>query len=172
MRAPAGSHRWLAALGAAALVLATLEACAGRARAERVQAPAAPAAKRKPSDNERAGGELRQVGDLQRGLAAWYGGELHGRPTASGEPFDKDGLTAAHRTLPMGATVRVTHVKSGRSVTVRINDRGPYGKRRRIIDVSEAAARELGFLAAGLTQVTVEVLSLPEARAKKAKAGQ
>lgn len=163
-------RRWLAMAAAAALALVVLEACATRARAEQVEAPSEPTAKRKPASAPRAeSGEPRQVGDVQRGSAAWYGGELHGRPTASGETFDKDGFTAAHRTLPMGATVRVTHVKSGRSVTVRINDRGPYGKRRRIIDVSEAAARELGFLAAGISQVTVEVLTLPEARAKKAK---
>lgn len=152
-----------------ALALGLLSACATGARAEEVRAPSAPAAKRKPSAAARPAGEPRQIGDVQRGSAAWYGGELHGRPTASGEPFDKDGFTAAHRTLPLGTTVRVTHVKSGRSVVVRINDRGPYGKRRRIIDVSEAAARELGFLAAGISQVTVEVLTLPEVRAKKAK---
>lgn len=159
--------RWRAA--PVALALGLLGACATGAHAEEARAPSAPAAKRKPSAAARPDGEPRQVGDVQRGSAAWYGGELHGRPTASGEPFDKDGFTAAHRTLPMGATVRVTHVKSGRSVVVRINDRGPYGKRRRIIDVSEAAARELGFLAAGISQVTVEVLTLPEAPAKKAK---
>lgn len=163
-------ERQLAALLAAAFSVAALQACAGRARAERARDPAAATETRKPSADSGRGGEPRQVGDLQRGMAAWYGGELHGRPTASGEPFDKDGLTAAHRTLPMGAMVRVTHVKSGRSVTVRINDRGPYGKRRRIIDVSEEAARQLGFLAAGISQVTVEVLALPQARAKKAKA--
>jgi rare lipoprotein A len=95
---------------------------------------------------------------LQRGMATWYGGELHGAPTASGERFDKRKLTAAHRTLRFGTRVRVTNTKNGRSVEVRINDRGPFGSRSRIIDVSEAAARQLGMIEAGVVPVTVEVL--------------
>jgi len=95
---------------------------------------------------------------VQRGLATWYGDEQHGGPTASGERFDKRKLTAAHRTLRMGTRVRVTNTKNGRSVDVRINDRGPYGNSRRIIDVSEAAARRLDMIDAGVVPVTVEVL--------------
>jgi rare lipoprotein A len=95
---------------------------------------------------------------LQRGMATWYGGELHGGPTASGERFDKRKLTAAHRTLRFGSRVRVTNTRNGRSVEVRINDRGPFGGRNRIIDVSEAAARQLGMIEAGVVPVTVEVL--------------
>jgi rare lipoprotein A len=95
---------------------------------------------------------------VQRGLATWYGGELHGGPTASGERFDKRKLTAAHRTLRLGTRVRVTNTRNGRSVEVRINDRGPFGSRKRIIDVSEAAARQLGMIEAGVVPVTVEVL--------------
>jgi rare lipoprotein A len=92
------------------------------------------------------------------GYATWYGGGHHGGPTASGERFNKNALTAAHRTLPMGTRVRVTNERNGRSVVVRINDRGPYGKRTRIIDVSEAAARQLGMIEAGVVPVRVEVL--------------
>lgn len=95
---------------------------------------------------------------LQRGMATWYGGELHGGPTASGERFDKRKLTAAHRTLRFGTRVRVTNTRNGRSVEVRINDRGPFGGKNRIIDVSEAAARQLGMIEAGVVLVTVEVL--------------
>jgi rare lipoprotein A len=95
---------------------------------------------------------------VQHGLATWYGNEQHGGPTASGERFDKRKLTAAHRTLRMGTWVRVTNTKNGRSVEVRINDRGPYGNSRRIIDVSEAAARRLGMIEAGVVPVTIEVL--------------
>jgi rare lipoprotein A len=95
---------------------------------------------------------------VQRGLATWYGDEQHGGPTASGERFDKRKLTAAHRTLRMGTRVRVTNTNNGRSVEVRINDRGPYGNSRRIIDVSEAAARRLDMIDAGVVPVTVEVL--------------
>jgi len=95
---------------------------------------------------------------VQTGYATWYGGSLDGGPTASGERFNKRALTAAHRTLRMGTRVRVTNKRNGRSVIVRINDRGPYGKRSRIIDVSERAAEVLGMKAAGVAPVTVEVL--------------
>ena len=102
-----------------------------------------------------------RVGDVESGDAAWYGGRWHGRRTASGAPFDRRALTAAHPTLPFGAIVRVTNRATNRSVRVQINDRGPYGSANRIIDVSEAAARRLGMLAAGIAPVTVEIVRLP-----------
>jgi peptidoglycan lytic transglycosylase len=92
---------------------------------------------------------------LTRGYATWYG---EGQMTASGERFDKHAMTAAHRTLPMGTRVRVTNTRNGASVVVRINDRGPYGGRGRIIDLSEAAARRIDMIRAGVVPVTVEVL--------------
>lgn len=95
---------------------------------------------------------------VQDGYATWYGGELHGGPTASGERFNKNAMTAAHRTLPLQTRVRVINKKNGRSVVLRINDRGPYGKRSRIIDVSEAAARQLDMIDAGVVPVRVEVI--------------
>ncbi len=98
------------------------------------------------------------------GKASWYGGKFHGRKTASGERFDKRALTAAHRKLPFGTMVRVTSVNTGRSVTVRINDRGPFGRRERIIDLSEAAAESIGMKSAGVVSVKLEVLSLPAAK--------
>ena len=100
-------------------------------------------------------------GATQSGKAAWYGARFQGRKTASGERFDKNKMTAAHRTLPFGTRVRVTHAKTGRSVVVRINDRGPFG--RAIIDLSEAAARKLGIIRAGVAPVTIEVLEIPRA---------
>ena len=96
----------------------------------------------------------------ESGLASWYGGKFHGRKTASGERFNRNGLTAAHRTLPMGSRVRVVHSGNGRAVTVRINDRGPYSKRR-ILDLSEAAARRLRMIDQGVAPVTVHVVSVP-----------
>jgi rare lipoprotein A len=105
------------------------------------------------------------AGKVERGLATWYGGRFHGRKTASGERFNQHAMTAAHKTLPMGTRVRVTNQRTGRSVVVRINDRGPYAKGR-IIDVSRAAAEVLGMVRAGVVPVTVEVLSLP-ARKKR-----
>jgi rare lipoprotein A len=95
---------------------------------------------------------------VQRGMATFYGSEAHGGPTASGERFDMRKMTAAHRTLPFGTRVRVTNTRNGRSVEVRINDRGPYGGRGRIIDLSEAAARRLDMINAGVVPVTLEVL--------------
>jgi rare lipoprotein A len=99
----------------------------------------------------------------ERGQATWYGGKHHRRPTASGERFDKRAMTAAHRTLPFGSIVRVTNLDNGRTVEVRINDRGPFGKGR-IIDVSEAAARVLGMIDAGVVPALVEVLYLAPAK--------
>jgi rare lipoprotein A len=100
---------------------------------------------------------------VERGLASWYGFNHHGRRTASGETFNKDGFTAAHRSLKFGTWVRVTHNESGQSIVVRINDRGPY-KGGRIIDLSEAAARAIGLK--GIAEVFVlaipPVLTRPE----------
>lgn len=93
----------------------------------------------------------------ESGVASYYAQSLHGRRTASGERYDSQALTAAHRTLPLGSRVRVTNLDNGRSVVVRINDRGPYvGKR--LIDLSYAAARELQFIDRGTTRVSIEVL--------------
>jgi len=92
------------------------------------------------------------------GMASYYGNEFAGRRTASGERFDPSGLTAAHRSLPFGSKVRVTSAATGRSVVVRINDRGPF-KRDRVIDVSQAAARELGLIGPGSGKVSLAVLS-------------
>jgi rare lipoprotein A len=95
---------------------------------------------------------------VQEGKASWYSVKCNGGTrTASGEALRDSDLTAAHKTLPMGSKVRVTNKVNGRSVIVRITDRGPYIKGR-IIDVTKAAAQELGFLSAGITPVTVEVL--------------
>jgi rare lipoprotein A len=99
-----------------------------------------------------------QSSNVQRGYATWYGGKHHGGPTASGERFNKRAMTAAHLTLPMNTRVRVTNTRNGRTVMVRINDRGPYGKRNRIIDLSEAAAEVLGMIEAGVVPVIVEVV--------------
>lgn len=97
------------------------------------------------------------TGQTQRGMATYYGDE-QGSKTASGERFNKNALTAAHRTLPFGTRVRVTNTRNGRSVIVRINDRGPFGKKGRIIDVSLAAARQLGMIDAGVVPVVLEIL--------------
>ena len=91
------------------------------------------------------------------GVASYYGQELAGNRTASGERFDPSGMTAAHRTLPFGSMVRVTNLANGQSVVVRINDRGPFG-RNRVIDVSHAAAREIGLHRSGTARVSMSLL--------------
>jgi len=104
---------------------------------------------------------VRQAPKGEIGLASWYGIERQGMPTASGELFDKDRLTAAHRKLPLGTMVRVTNLKNLKSSLLRINDRGP-GIPGRVIDVSWAAAKQLGFLEAGLARLEIEVVSYPK----------
>jgi rare lipoprotein A len=94
---------------------------------------------------------------LQRGVASWYGPSFHGNATANGEPYDMWALTAAHRTLPFGTRVLVQSVDTGKSVTVRINDRGPF-IRGRIIDLSYGAARELAMIGKGTENVRLTIL--------------
>jgi rare lipoprotein A len=97
----------------------------------------------------------------QVGLATWYGPRFAGKPTSSGEPFDPRAMTAAHRKLPFGTWVDVRRPDTGLTVRVRINDRGPFGDDRRIIDLSEEAARELGILGAGVARVELYVVRGP-----------
>jgi rare lipoprotein A len=104
--------------------------------------------------------ELKGAVSVQTGQASWYGKAFAGKPTASGEIFNHELLTAAHRSLPLGTNIRVTNVENGKSVEVRVNDRGPYVGGR-IIDLSRAAARALGMIEDGLTEVRLETISLP-----------
>lgn len=91
------------------------------------------------------------------GVASWYGGKFHGRTTANGETYNMNAMTAAHPHLPFGTEVVVTNQNNGESVVVRINDRGPFVGSR-IIDLSRAAANEIGMINSGTARVTVEVL--------------
>ena len=102
---------------------------------------------------------------IQFGLASWYGPGFHGEETASGEIFDQREMVAAHRTLPLGSVIRVTNLENGRRVTLRVIDRGPYGRNFRngtIVDVSRGAARRLGFIRDGLVRIRLEVMRLPD----------
>ncbi len=96
------------------------------------------------------------AGFTQKGNASWYGKKFHGRRTANGEVYDMHGLTAAHKTLPFNTVVEVTHQKSGKTVQVRVNDRGPFAKDR-IIDLSYGAARKLGIIKTGTAPVRIRV---------------
>jgi hypothetical protein len=93
----------------------------------------------------------------QQGRVSWYGPGFHGRPTANGEIFDARGLTMAHRSLPLGTTVRVTNLENGRSVVLRVNDRGPYVGGR-VADLSHAAAERLDFVEDGVVPARIELL--------------
>ena len=90
------------------------------------------------------------------GVASWYGIDHQGKPTASGEAFDRNELTAAHRSLPLGTLLRVTNPSNGKQVVVRVNDRGPF-VRGRILDLSERAARTLGIVRRGMARVVMEI---------------
>lgn len=103
-------------------------------------------------------------GYREKGVASWYGKPFHGRPTANGERYDMHAMTAAHTTLPLPTYVRVTHLKNGRHVIVRVNDRGPFVKNR-LIDLSRKAAEKLDMLRSGTAPVLVESLSAPDAGA-------
>ena len=133
----------------------------------------APPIDQKPSrDNSELEGRYAARRPLQvfRGQATYYGAAFEGRRTASGEPFDPRAFTAAHRTLPFGTVVRVVCPSSRQVVYVTINDRGPFGNRRRIIDLSRAAAERLDILRLGVADVRVEVVEL--GRAKRRKRGR
>lgn len=95
---------------------------------------------------------------LAEGMASYYGAELAGNRTANGERFDPDAMTAAHRTLPMGTKLKVTNKANGKSVIVRINDRGPFAKKR-IIDISRGAAERISMIRSGTARVTLEIVS-------------
>lgn len=105
--------------------------------------------------------EPARIAGVQHGLASYYGPGFHGRETASGVIFNQAAMVAAHRTLPLGTVVRVTNLENGRAVTLKVIDRGPYGRNYRngtIIDVSKGAAKKLNFIRDGLVRVKVEVV--------------
>ncbi|MFQ5580446.1 MAG: septal ring lytic transglycosylase RlpA family protein [Nitrospiria bacterium] len=111
-----------------------------------------------------------RVGHREVGLASWYGDKFHGRPTASGEIYDMYAISAAHKTLPLGTLLRVTDLKSGRSIKVKVNDRGPFIGRR-ILDLSYGAAKKLGVVEAGVSKVKIEIIgrSPIQRRSQRAK---
>ena len=168
-----GEKRWRAAgwlASAAVLLLAT--ACA------EVELVSHAAKQVRPATQTRAAGHYKvgnpyQIDGIwyypavdydyrETGIASWYGPKFHGKPTANGEVFNQYDVSAAHRTLPLPSMVRVTNLENGRSISVRVNDRGPF-KNGRIIDLSTRAAQLLGFHQQGTAKVQVEILA-PESR--------
>jgi rare lipoprotein A len=114
------------------------------------EATPAPAPQAQDKDASTGGPETTQVG-----TASWYGPGFHGKETASGETFDQNALTAAHRTLPLGTEAQVTNLETGQSVNVKINDRGPYVKGRHL-DLSKAAAKQIGLTKKGVAKVKIK----------------
>jgi rare lipoprotein A len=107
--------------------------------------------------------------EVLHGTASYYADSLAGNPTASGEAYDPRYFTAAHRKLPLGTILRVTRVDTGDWVLVRVNDRGPYAGRERILDLSKVAAARLGILKIGVTRVQAEVLMLGPPRKSRSR---
>ena len=118
--------------------------------------PAPPAVHAAPSPAPPAVQGSREV-FRETGMASWYGSEFNGRKTASGEIFDMYGISAAHRILPLGTTIRVTNLDNNKSIKVKVNDRGPFA-RNRVLELSYGAAKELGFIAQGTARVMVEAV--------------
>ena len=143
---------------------------AGGAAAADADEPVVSEASTAPVDEQyRLTGEAAR--ELERGNASWYGGQFHGRRTASGENYDKYALTAAHKSLPFGTIVRVRSLALGREVDVRINDRGPFSPGR-VIDVSQAAAQALGLTGLGVGEVTLNVAATPGKMAPAPRSGK
>jgi rare lipoprotein A len=154
------------------LLAAAVAACA--TRPVRAPAPPKPSAEAQPAVPAPVPSPVYKVGEPyqvagiwyypreqpdydETGIASWYGSEFHGQPTSNGEVFDRNAISAAHPTLPMPANVRVTNLENGRSIVVRVNDRGPFLKGR-VIDLSEHAADLLGYRAQGTARVRVTFL--------------
>jgi rare lipoprotein A len=138
----------------AILIASTLLALGACTYAQALE-PASPATPRAKTH-----GAVKRV---QHGKISWYGRDFAGRRTASGERFDPHAMTMAHRSLPLGTIVLVVNDDNGRSVALRVNDRGPF-RADRVADVSRAASRELGFQQSGITEATIRVLWTPPAQ--------
>jgi rare lipoprotein A len=158
-----------------ALLLAVFDGCAARTAsppsahaprpAPRPEAPAPESAPGLPKPYKVFGRWYQPIPDAsgfrQEGLASWYGPDFHGKRASSGEVYDMHSMTAAHRTLPLGTLVRVRHLGNHRQVDVRINDRGPFVREReRIIDLSYAAAQQLGVVGPGTAPVAVVAIGM------------
>jgi rare lipoprotein A len=164
------TNRWIAAMGL--LLFFSLQACSTvkpapnypPSPAPRTETPPPPAPGQ-PKPYRVMGSWYHPIGDArgfeEQGIASWYGEEFHGRKTSNGEIYDMYGMTAAHKTLPLGTYVRVHNLANDRTADLRINDRGPFVKGR-IIDLSYTAAKELGVLAPGTAPVKIVALGQPD----------
>jgi rare lipoprotein A len=155
-----------------ALILIFVSACTHESNRPSAIGPEAsnartvPASVRPTPDEQQLSAQFQTAASLAtlEGEASYYGDSLAGHATASGEPYLPHAFTAAHRHLPLGTILRVTRRDGSRSVYVRVNDRGPYGSSRRILDLSRAAAEQLGMLRAGVLEVRAEVVAYGKKR--------
>lgn len=154
----------------AVAVLCLVAGCASRPRYRTDPPPNRPAPGEEEPAREKAGrngnpSKLKKPipthGAYQVGMASYYAHEFHGRPTANGEIFDMNGLSAAHRELPLGTYIRVIHLGNGRKVVVKVNDRGPFIQGR-ILDLSLGAARHLDMIGEGVAEVKIEIVKKAE----------
>ncbi len=146
-------------IGAVCAITMLLGACAGAVKPmppAEISSPSAPLTT-SATPSAPVQGRIPDGVSRETGIAAWYGEDLQGKKTADGEVFDMYGLTAAHRTLPLGTIILVTNLDNSKSVKVKITDRGPFTTTR-ILDLSYGAARELGFVARGTVRVSIEIL--------------
>lgn len=157
-----------AASGTTPLALSITETAGSRTKVETVPARIEVAASSKADDEDNsiinrlssvASQAVRKFS--QTGMASWYGRQFHGRKTASGDQFDMYALTAAHRSLPLNCYIRVTNQSNGKSVVVKVNDRGPFHGNR-VLDLSYAAASQLGITQKGVGNVTIERIEAPK----------
>lgn len=151
---------------AAPLALSITETIGNRSKVETVPARIEVAAAKDSDDEDGIINRLSSVASQavrkfsQTGLASWYGRQFHGRKTANGDQFDMYALTAAHRSLPLNCFIRVTNQDNGKSVVVKVNDRGPFHGNR-VLDLSYAAASQLGIAQKGVGNVTIERVDAP-----------
>ncbi|UJR80605.1 Endolytic peptidoglycan transglycosylase RlpA [Sandaracinus amylolyticus] len=142
------------------VIAIVIAGCGGAPRSRATTSSATPVVL--PVSDWRAAYSDRRALRSMVGAASYYHDSLAGRSTASGEPYDPTEYTAANRDLPFGTVLRIVRIDTGRSVIVRVNDRGPFGRRRRLLDLSRAAAEELGMIERGVVRVRAEVLELGE----------
>ena len=151
--------RLAAVVGLSFLILAVGCTSAPRYNSDR-KPPKKTATPRKPAPRPKRVPSARvRPGTVKVGIASFYGPDFHGKLTANGEVYDMYGLTAAHKTFPLNTIIRVTNLANGKSLIVRINDRGPYIAGR-MLDLSYGAAKKMGFLAQGTTKVRIEVIEV------------
>ena len=111
--------------------------------------------------SKKTGGNVQNTREQMDGIASWYGPNFHNKKTANGEIYNQNAYTVAHRILPLGSIIKITNLENSKKIYARVNDRGPY-KKKRIVDVSKKIATELGFIDKGTARVKLDIISYPK----------